>query len=143
MNLPKPYSPARRDALEVRFARQVGTHLMNACDVLPSDIGERLRVAREQALLHARQRRLAAGAHVVANAGGSATLGSLASWGLRVASVMPLLVLVLGLVLIHQVLERAQIDAAAEVDAALLADDLPPAAYRDAGFVEFLRQPPQ
>jgi len=27
----------------------------------------------------------------------------------------------------------------AEVDAALLADDLPPAAYADAGFVQFLK----
>lgn len=139
----EPSSPARRDALEARFARQIGAHLKNACDVLPRDISERLRAAREQALLHARQRRLATDTSVVLNADGSATLGSFASWGLRVASVMPLLVLVLGLVLIHQVLERAQIDAAAEVDAALLADDLPPAAYRDAGFVEFLRQPPQ
>jgi hypothetical protein len=32
---------------------------------------------------------------------------------------------------------RAQIEAA-EVDVALLADDLPPDAYSDAGFVEFL-----
>jgi hypothetical protein len=30
---------------------------------------------------------------------------------------------------------------AAEIDSALLADDLPPKAYSDAGFVEFLKTP--
>ena len=37
--------------------------------------------------------------------------------------------------------DRTQISVAAEVDAALLADDLPPKAYSDAGFVEFLKTP--
>ena len=31
----------------------------------------------------------------------------------------------------------------AEIDAALLADDLPPKAYSDAGFAEFLKTPPE
>jgi len=34
---------------------------------------------------------------------------------------------------------RADARAAAAVDAALLADDLPPAAYADPGFVAFLK----
>jgi hypothetical protein len=34
-----------------------------------------------------------------------------------------------------------QIQAAAEVDAVLLADDLPPEAYADPGFGEFLKLP--
>jgi Protein of unknown function (DUF3619) len=34
---------------------------------------------------------------------------------------------------------QSQIEAAAEVDAAILADDLPPEAYRDPGFAEFLK----
>jgi hypothetical protein len=54
---------------------------------------------------------------------------------------MPLIVLVAGLVLIQQVHERAQISAAAEVDAQILSDDLPPAAYSDPGFAEFLKTP--
>ena len=38
---------------------------------------------------------------------------------------------------------RTQISVAAEVDAALLGDDLPLNAYSDAGFVEFLKAPPE
>ena len=56
---------------------------------------------------------------------------------------LPLLALVGGLVLIQHSQTRAQIRTAAEVDAALLADDLPPAAYGDDGFVEFLKTPPR
>jgi hypothetical protein len=60
-----------------------------------------------------------------------------------VASVLPLLALVVGLILIQRWQTTAQISVAAEVDAALLADDVPPTAYRDAGFIEFLKTPPR
>jgi hypothetical protein len=50
-----------------------------------------------------------------------------------------LAVLLAGLVLIERHYTRSQIDVAAEIDAAILADDLPPEAYRDRGFVEFLK----
>jgi hypothetical protein len=59
-----------------------------------------------------------------------------------VASVLPLLALVGGLLLIDRLQTDAQISVAAEVDAALLADTLPPTAYSDVGFVEFLKTPP-
>jgi hypothetical protein len=52
---------------------------------------------------------------------------------------MPLAVLVFGLVAIDRMHDRAQIAAAAEVDAALLSDDLPPDAYSDPGFAEYLK----
>jgi hypothetical protein len=55
---------------------------------------------------------------------------------------LPLLVLALGLYLIQQEHGRSQVSAAADVDAILLADDLPPDAYSDAGFLEFLKLPP-
>ena len=56
-------------------------------------------------------------------------------------SALPLIALVAGLILIQRGHVNAQIATAAEVDAALLADDLPPTAYGDAGFVEFLKVP--
>ena len=49
--------------------------------------------------------------------------------------------MVLGLLLIQRQAEIEQVRAAAEVDAQLLADDLPPDAYSDPGFAEFLRRP--
>jgi hypothetical protein len=60
-------------------------------------------------------------------------------WWLRLASALPLFALVAGLLLIQESNTRAQIRAAAEIDAALLADDLPPSAYSDPGFGEFLK----
>jgi hypothetical protein len=56
--------------------------------------------------------------------------------------VLPLVVLVAGLVAIDQWSTREQVLAAAEIDSQLLADDLPPDAYGDPGFAEFLRSPP-
>ena len=43
-----------------------------------------------------------------------------------------------GLMLIQERHWNAQIEAAADIDAALLTDDLPPGAYADPGFAEFL-----
>ena len=49
--------------------------------------------------------------------------------------------LIAGLVLIQHAQTEAQISIAAEIDADLLSDDLPPKAYIDAGFVEYLKLP--
>jgi hypothetical protein len=132
------------DALQARFALRVVASLSEQAGALPHDIGERLRVAREQAVARARQARLAqpaAAQQVLVQTQGSLVLGSSPSLWQRLASVLPLMVLVLGLVLIQHLHEQADIQAAAEVDAALLADDLPPEAYGDPGFVAYLKQP--
>ncbi len=55
---------------------------------------------------------------------------------------LPLFALVGGLALIQNWQNRTQVTAAAEIDEALLADDLPINAYRDPGFSEFLKAPP-
>lgn len=132
------------DALQARFALRVAASLSEQADALPHDIGERLRVAREQAVAHARQARLTqpvAASQVSVQSSGSLALGPSPSLWHRLASVLPLMMLVLGLVLIQHLHEQAEIQAAAEVDAALLADDLPPEAYGDPGFVAYLKQP--
>jgi hypothetical protein len=139
-------SRARRvdlDALQARFGLRLTARLSEQADSVPHDISERLRVAREQAVQLARQVRLAAPvtAASVQVSQGSIALGQPPSWWLRFASVTPLVMLVLGLVLIQHLHDQADIHAAAEVDAALLADDLPPEAYGDPGFVAFLKQP--
>lgn len=61
------------------------------------------------------------------------------SWGWRLASLLPVLALVGGLWGIHRYYKQEQVQAATDVDMALLTDDLPPAAYADPGFAEFLR----
>ncbi len=139
-----PIIDPRLDALRDQLARRVALQLDSQAQRLPHDIGERLRVAREQAVRRARESRLveAAAPHAVAvrtGADGSVALGGTPSWWVRIGSALPLLVLVVGLLLIQHLQENAEISAAAEVDSALLADDLPPDAYGDPGFVEFLK----
>ena len=141
-----PHPDADADALQARFAKRIASALTQY-DTLHArhDIGERLRVARDQALARARAaRRSAASPAAVSVGGGTLALGGPSSdsgtpWWLRLSAVAPLVVLLAGLFLIDHHYTRSQIEAAAEVDAALLADDLPPDAYRDPGFAEFLK----
>ena len=135
------------EAAQVRLALRLTAALdeLHAKTVHP-DVDTRLRFAHDQALAAARKARgtvAAAAPQVIGSAGGAAILGGpgmeMTPWWLRLSSLLPLAVLLAGLVLIDKNYARAQIDAAVEVDAAILADDLPPEAYRDRGFVEFLK----
>lgn len=137
-NLPPP---AALDALQARFALKLTAMLSEQANELAPDLSERLRFARESALERARAARRAETVSLVGlSARGAAVLGRIGgSWWLRAASIAPMLVLVAGLFLIQRWQENVQISVAAEVDAALLADDLPPTAYRDVGFAEFLK----
>jgi hypothetical protein len=142
MNNNTPYSDV--EALQARLAARVVAGLGERAAALPHDIGERLRVARDQAILRAREIRLQApvAAPALAGvAGGAIRLGGPSPWWQRMASALPLLVLLAGLLLIDQWNLREQMLAAADIDAVLLADDLPPTAYSDPGFGEFLRSP--
>lgn len=139
-----PQDRAKLDALQARFALKVSARLTERSQDLPSDVSERLRFARERALKQAklaRQQAVAAqtpsviGSSLALLGGGGEHSGRWFKW----ASVLPLFALVAGLVLIDNWHQDNQISAAAEIDSALLADDLPPAAYSDNGFVEYLK----
>lgn len=146
MNRTAVSSATDADRIEARFGLRIGALLNERSQQTPHDVSERLRIAREQAVARARVARLAAaGGDVALGAapGRAAVMGRQPGWWFRFASVVPLVMLIVGLVLIDDLHDRAQIEAAADVDAALLSDDLPPDAYGDAGFVEFLKQPGQ
>lgn len=133
---------AAADALQARFALRVTARLTERSQDLGADVTERLRFAREKALERARATRPAeAQAKVGTTRAGAAILGGGSGWWIKIASVLPVLALVAGLVLIQRWQDNAQVSVAAEVDAALLSDDLPPKAYSDAGFAEFLKTP--
>lgn len=135
-----PHS-APAEALEARLAARLAAGLNERAAALPHDVSERLRAGREQALARASQVAAAAAAPtVVATAPRLVIAGGGGFW-LRVASWLPLALLVGGLVLIHEWTQREQVMAAAEIDAVLLADDLPPTAWTDPGFREYLRTP--
>jgi hypothetical protein len=131
------------DALQARFALRVTAKLSERSQDLGADVTERLRFAREKALERARAVHVAESLQTTGvTRSGAAILGRAGPnlW-LRIASILPVFALVAGLVLIQRWQDDAQVSVAAEVDAALLADDLPPTAYSDAGFAEFLKTP--
>ena len=127
--------PLRAQQLADQFGRHVAMRLDAGTTEIPYEVSERLRAARVRALQVRRQPEVAP---VMVGRGGVATLGW-TGWFHRVASVLPLLVLAAGLVLIHGLMTERRASELAEVDAALLTDDLPPAAYADPGFVQFLK----
>ena len=137
------HATASREALESRFARRITACLSESAQSVPVDVSERLRFARQKALEAAQRSRSDESIQGLGvGASGTVTLGlSRSRWWLRIASVLPLVALVGGLVLIQEGQTRTQISVAAEVDEALLGDDLPINAYRDAGFTEFLKAP--
>jgi hypothetical protein len=140
----RPYAPAELDALEARLAFRLTAGLTEHVADLSPDVSERLRFAREQALARVRAAQAAAKPEVVVGSSGVLSLGrgeGGTAWWVQVAALIPLIALIAGLVLIQRMHDRSQIDAAAEIDASLLADDLPPDAYSDPGFVEFLKAP--
>ena len=127
--------------LQDHFGRQVAMRLAAGAAELPYDITERLRAARVQAVA-LRKTTAAYAAPAVSIAGGVArlTFGEQGPgfWG-RIGSALPLVALVAGLVLIHIIQNDNRASEVAEVDAALLTDDLPPSAYADPGFAQFLK----
>ncbi|RZL95011.1 MAG: DUF3619 family protein [Variovorax sp.] len=124
-------------ALEEQFARRITARLSAGNAELPHDIGERLRVARQQAVARRKLAPARAAAPVVLSGGSSAVLGG--GWWTRVGAVVPLVALVVGLVAISVLQEENRANDLAEVDTALLTDDLPPAAFTDPGFAQFLK----
>ena len=125
-------------ALEEQFARRLAARLSAGSAELPHDIGERLRVARQQALAHRKLAPARSSATAVVSSGGSAALQG-GGWWTRVGALVPLVALVAGLVTISALQDENRANDLAEVDAALLTDDLPPAAFTDPGFAQFLK----
>ena len=120
-----------------QFGRAVAMRLSSGSAELPYEVRERLRAMRVRAL---ESRKMPAVAPVVVGRGAAASLALERTWLYRIGSVLPLIVLAGGLVLIHLVQTDRRANELAEVDTALLTDDLPPAAYADPGFVQFLKQ---
>jgi hypothetical protein len=124
-------------ATEAQFGRQVAARLSAGTHDLPHEITERLRAARMQALARRKVVQVLQTAPAMVPNGRTAALGG--GWWTRIGSVIPLIALVAGLIVITTLQEDNRTDELAEVDAALLTDDLPPAAYTDPGFAQFLK----
>ena len=124
-----------------RFGKKIAARLSEATDQIPHDISERLRFARMQAL--AKHHVMAQEAvPAMAISGGVASLqmgGGDSSLWVRIASILPLLALIAGIMTIAVISEDDRTNDIAQIDSELLTDELPPAAYTDPGFAQFLR----
>lgn len=127
------------DRLGQAFARRLNDHAVD----LPHDISERLRAARMQALAQRKREPVSVLVPQLAMAGVPSTPvdEGLNLWS-RMASALPLLVLLFGLASIHVFQNEHRTNEIASLDAELLTDDLPPDAYTDPGFLVFLKSNP-
>ncbi len=125
-----------------RMGENLARMLTRSCGELPHDLSERLRIARLQAL--SMRKPEPAPRLQLAPQGSSLTLAGPPSEGLGLWSILgsalPLLALLAGLITVQWLDSEQTVSDLAEIDTALLVDDLPPAAYSDAGFMQFLRQ---
>ncbi|WP_077032638.1 DUF3619 family protein [Pelomonas sp. KK5] len=140
----KPHSSQELDARVTRFGLRVAAGLTERSNDIPVDVSERLRFAREQAMAKAQAARktetATARPSVFRTGGATLALGGAGrpSRWFKFASALPLLALVAGLLAIQVGQWQQQVNAAADIDTRLLSDNLPPAAYSDPGFSEYL-----
>ena len=137
---PAQFRLTRAELGQERFALKLTSRLSDAADALPHDLAERLRVARQQAV--AKHKPAFVTASNVSPSGGAAVLGRGGEefgWWNTIASAFPLIALAVGLFVISGLQNDYRAREVAEVDAALLTDDLPPVAYTDPGFAQFLK----
>lgn len=126
------------DALDVAIAgRAIALRLSAGASSMEPEASERLRAARTRAVAVRKRAPLSTARSASANTDGTVTLGGL--WWMRFALAASLVTLVVGLVGIHQLQQDRRATEAAEVDVAILTDDLPPSAFTDAGFAQFVK----
>jgi hypothetical protein len=126
------------NADDLNFAYKVRHALNEHLDELPPSTAERLAAARKKAV----SRKKAHAPVRVAQrqfAGNIATLFSSPMMA-RMGVIVPLLALLVGLAGIYEYEEQERVAELAELDAAVLSDELPLTAYLDQGFNAYLAQ---
>lgn len=142
-----------KELAQDRFGLVIAARLSDASNQLPHDIYERLRASRMQALGKRKVAAVRTASSITASgsaaaitfgdafgdaSGGSSNDEKFSLWN-AIASALPLIALIVGLISVNIVQNNNRAGELAEIDAALLTDDLPPIAYTDSGFVQFLK----
>lgn len=130
------------ETMQNQFGLRIAAHLDASVADLPHVISERLRAARIRAVT-ARTVSVQSNTQTMVQNGVAMLHGGdegLNIWN-RIGALLPLIALVAGLATIKNFLDDDRANQLAEVDSALLADDLPPSAYTDPGFLQFLKLP--
>jgi hypothetical protein len=128
------------NAKDLNFAYKVRHALNENLDDLPSPTTNRLASARKMALSRKKKEnplRVAIARHAMAGNVNS-VFGEHLSWLNKMSMAIPVVVLAVGLVGIYQTEEARRIKEIADIDAAVLSDDLPLTAYADHGFNAYL-----
>jgi len=121
------------------FGVRIAARLDDSTRLLPVHVAERLRLARVQAVKQGRLlRRQETPVFVTSSGSRWGKKDHFGFWG-RASSVLPLIALLIGLVFIGILQEQQRAHEIAEVDTELLTGDLPPVAYTDPGFAQYLK----
>jgi hypothetical protein len=123
---------------DINFAYKVRHALNERLDELPASTVDRLASARKTAMARKKAHVpvLVAQRQLAGAAGGLMSF----SWLGRMGVAIPLLALVAGLAGVYQYEQQQRIADIAELDAAVLSDELPLTAYLDHGFNAYLAQ---
>lgn len=126
------------NADDTNFAYKVRHALNEHLDALPPETTSRLAMARQMAL----SRKKAQAPVTVSQRALAGHFGAFFSFSSlsRAGVVIPLLALVAGLAGVYQFEQEQRIAEIAELDAAVLSDELPLTAYLDHGFNAYLAQ---
>ncbi len=124
---------------DLNFAYKVRHALNEHLDHLPPSTADRLASARKIAVSRKKSQPVAVRLLQRAFAGGG-TSSTEFSFMQKMGVAIPLLALVVGLAGVYQVEEEQRIAEMAELDAAVLSDELPLTAYMDEGFNAYLAQ---
>jgi Protein of unknown function (DUF3619) len=130
------------DVLMERQGLRLAAQLNASTDDLPHEVIERLRAARERAVASRKVELI--GQPAVYGLAGSLALGGWGgdermSWMGRLGCALALCLLVFGMMVISEAQSELRARELAQVDMALLTDDLPPAAFADPGFLQYLQ----
>lgn len=125
---------------QINFAYRVRHALNEHLDTMPAATVDRLAAARTAALQRkksdAPKRKFVSDQVLAGHAGGM--LDSRPSWLARMGAVLPLLVVAAGIFTLYHAEYQQRISDVAEMDAMVLADELPLKAYLDNGFNAYL-----
>ncbi|MFV0680979.1 DUF3619 family protein [Ottowia sp.] len=133
------------DVLQARYSLRLSARLSADLDNLPHGVTERLRVARQQAVMQRKKpqtvTRLRRATEIAHNGHTAALHGSddRMGWAGWLASGLMVLALTMGLMAINSQQNDNRAIEVADLDAVLLTDDLPPEAYADPGFLQYLK----
>lgn len=130
----------RQDLIQDKFGKLVAINLDQGLGEISPKAKLRLEKSRELALSKKKPEKAfawASSAKLAGQAGGSS--GSHGKWFRSASLIAPMIALTIGLLAISQWQQDARIDDIADVDTALLSDEVPPDAYADNGFWVFLK----